>query len=377
MPTSPTDDPDAERDALRDAATRWFAPTGGRTPADQLAGLPDDVTADTYGDGGVVDELEAEVADVLGHEAALFLPTGTMAQGIALRLHAEDASVPRVAMHPTAHPLVHEADSLPEVHGLVPVPLGAPQTLPTVADLDAITDPLAAALLELPARELGGRLHDWDDLLALVQATRDRGAAVHLDGARLWECEPAFGRDAAEVAALFDSVYVSFYKGLGAVAGACLAADAGTIARAATWRHRLGGQPYALWPYAASALMALRTERPRMGERLDHLRAVAAAVRDVAGVEVVPDPPEAALCRLYLRTTAEAFDDAVRGIARDHGTWTWSRPMATERPDWVAVELHASANLQAFEPAEVAELVARFVEGQPASASSRSASSGT
>lgn len=374
-PAGPTDGDEVAR--LRDAATRWLSVTGGRTPAGQLAALPDDLAADTYGDGGVVTELEEEVAALLGHEAALFLPTGTMAQGIALRLHAEDAGHGRVAMHATAHPLVHESDSLAMVHGLTPIHLGDAVRVPTVDDLAAVTDPLAAVLVELPARELGGRLPAWDDLVALVQAIRDRGAAAHCDGARLWECEPAYERDAAAIAGLFDSVYVSFYKGLGGIAGACLVGDAPFVARAATWRHRMGGRPHGLWPEAASALAGLRSERPEMAARLEHLRAVVAALADLPGVEVVPDPPEAALCRVLVRTTADDFREAALAVARDTGVWTWERPAPTDRPDWQAVELHASANLQAFTPDEVRDVVARLAGGQPASAPSRSASSGT
>lgn len=357
-----TDRTDREdrRERLRPQATRWLSPIGGRTAAALAEGVAG-VEVDTYGAGGVVDELQAEMASILRTDAALLLPTGTMAQGIALRLHAEDAGTPVVAMHPTAHPRLHEGQSLERVHGLQPRPLGHADGLPTVGDLDAIAEPLAAVLVELPARELGGRLPAWDDLLALVQAIRDRGAAAHLDGARLWECEPAYGRDASEIAALFDTVYVSLYKGLGGIGGACLAGDEAMVARAAEWRHRLGGQVVGLWPYAASGLRGLREQRSAMGDRLEHLRAVAAAIRDLADVEVTPDPPEAALCHVFLRTTPEAYHEAALTLAEDTGTWAWEQPSPTPRPAWLKVELHASANLAAFAPAEVREVLARLV----------------
>ena len=347
------------RDRLRAAATRWLSPVAGRTASSLGTGLAD-VQTDTYGDGGVVDELEREVAEVLGTEAALLLPTGTMAQGIALRIHAEEAGCPVVAMHATAHPLLHEDQSLERVHRLQPRPLGDADRLPTAADLDAIAEPVAAVLVELPARELGGRLHAWDDLLALVQAARDRGAAVHCDGARLWECEPAYARDAREIAALFDTVYVSLYKGLGGIGGACLAGDAPLVARAAEWRHRLGGAVYGLWPYAASGLAGLREHRPAMAERLAHLREVAGALNGLPGVEVAPDPPEAGLCQLHLRTTPEAYRAAALQVAEDEGVWAWEQPSSTTRPGWLMVELHASANLRAFTPDELRAVVARL-----------------
>jgi hypothetical protein len=81
-----------------------------------------------------------------------------------------------------------------------------------------VAEPLAALLVELPQREIGGLLPAWDDLVAQVGWARDRDTAVHLDGARLWEAAAGYERSPAEVAALFDSVYVSFYKGIGALA---------------------------------------------------------------------------------------------------------------------------------------------------------------
>ncbi len=356
------DPDDSDRTSqLRRAATRWFSPIGGRTAGGSLAALPDEVEADVYGQGGAVETLETEVATALGHEAALLLPTGTMAQQVALRLHADDAGCATVGMHPLAHPLLHEDEALARVQGLQVRPLGDHRLPATVDDLAEVAEPLGAVLLELPQRELGGLLPDWDDLLAHVQAIRDRGAAVHLDGARLWECEPAYGREASEIAGLFDSVYVSLYKGLGAIGGACLAGPEDFIRRAAEWRHRLGGTVFGLWPYATSGLAALHTVRDEMGARLDHLRAVAAALAPLDGVAVVPDPPQAALCHLHLHVDPARYHDAALDVAEEHGVWSWERLAPTDRPDWWKVELHSSANLMAFTPDEAARLVARLV----------------
>jgi threonine aldolase len=97
---------------------------------------------------------------------------------------------------------------------------------------------------------------------------------VHLDGARLWQCEAAYDRPLAEIAALFDTVYVSFYKDLGALAGCCLAGPEDVVADAREWRHRHGGTLFALWPYAASALAGLRSRLRRMARYRSHAEAV-------------------------------------------------------------------------------------------------------
>jgi threonine aldolase len=356
-----TETEDVERaERLRDEATRWLSPIGGRTAKDLLAAMPASVDGDVYGDGGAVTELESEVASAVGHEAALLFPTGTMAQQVALRLHADATGCRTVAMHPLSHPLVHENDALTRVQGLDVRVVGDRRRPATAGDLDDVAEPLAAVLLELPQRELGGMLPAWDDLVAHVQAVRGRGAAVHLDGARLWECEPAYGRDAAEIAGLFDTVYVSLYKGLGAIAGACLAGPQEVVDQAAEWRHRLGGRPFGLWPYAASGLAALGANRSRMGPRLEHLRDVAGAVSTLDGVEVVPDPPQAALCQVHLRTTPDDYREAMLRLAEDEGVWAWREPAPTDRPGWLMVELHASDNLLAFTPEEVAHMIARL-----------------
>src|SRR6185436_8253445 len=106
------------------------------------------------------------------------------------------------------------------------------------ADLEAVNEPLAALLIELPQREIGGRLPAWDDLVAQVTYAREHGAAVHLDGARLWESGPFYDRPLAEIAALFDTVYVSFYKGLGGLAGSMLLGEDDVVTEARAWRSR-------------------------------------------------------------------------------------------------------------------------------------------
>ena len=91
-------------------------------------------------------------------------------------------------------------------------PAGDQDRLLTVDDLTAIAEPPGTLLIELPQRDLGGQQPDWDDLRAQTGWASERGAAVHLDGARLFESAAGYGRPLAEIAALFDTVYVSFYK---------------------------------------------------------------------------------------------------------------------------------------------------------------------
>ncbi len=346
---------------LRDGCTRGLTGHGLRRPADQLADLPGGIEGDTYGDGGVVTELETEVAGLLGGAAAVFVPSGTMAQQIALRIHADRRGRRTVAFHPACHIDTHEGRGYERLHGLVGRPVGDRDRLLTRADLEDVAEPLAAVVLELPQRDLGGQLPDWDDLVDQTSWARDRGAAVHLDGARLWQCGPAYDRPLTEITALFDTTYVSFYKDLGGITGACLVGEEDVIAEAREWRHRHGGTLFGLWPYAASALVGLRTRLPRMSAYRDHAIAIAAALDGQDGVRVVPRVPQTSMLHLHLRTTEEAFAGAVRRLATEERTWTWGSSYATGQPDWRAVELTVGDATLGFTPDEVAELVDRLL----------------
>lgn len=251
-----------------------------RTPAEQLALLQEEADrggeADVYGDGGVVAEVEQQVAALLGAEAAVLLPTGTMAQAAALRVHADARGRRRVALHPTSHPVLWEDDALPTLHGLVPVG-------------EDDVEGAAALLVELPRRETGGHLLPHADLVALAGRCAAAGTALHLDGARLWECAPAYGDAWGSLGALADTVYVSLYKGLGATAGALLLGREDVATGVRTWRHRQGGRLPALWPLALGARHGLRVHLPRMAEYTAHAVALADAV-EAAGLAVVVRP---------------------------------------------------------------------------------------
>jgi threonine aldolase len=260
-----------------------------------------------------------------------------MAQQSVLRVHADRRGRRTVVFHPECHLDRHEGRALERLHGLVGRPVGERSRLLTLDDLTAVAESPAALVIELPQRDLGGQQPAWDDLQAQVAWARDRGAAAHLDGARLWESSAGYGRSPAEIAALFDTTYVSFYKGIGALPGCCLAGPEDVVAEVREWRGRMGGTLFGLWPGAASALSCLRRRLPRMPEYLDRARAIADAVRELPGVTVVPDPPQAPMLHLLLRTSPEAFAAAALTLA-EAGLWTWEKPMGTGDPGVQRVE---------------------------------------
>jgi threonine aldolase len=346
---------------LRAGATRSLAGNGAVPPTEILSAIPADVEPDRYGDGGVVSELEAEVADLLGFPAAVFMPSGTMAQQIALRIHADRNGRRTVAFHPTCHVAEDEGGAFERLHGLVPRPVGDRHALVDLEALSEIAEPLGSLLLELPQRTIGGQLPSWDDLQMQVQWARDRGAAAHLDGARLWQCPPAYDRPLDEIAGLFDTVYVSFYKDLGGAAGCCLLGQQDVIAESREWRRRHGGALFALWPYAVSALAVLRTRLPRMSDYRQHALALAGALRDLDGVRLVPDPPQTSMFHILLRGDGAAIREKMLTIAAEERIWTWPDTFSSGHPDWRVVELSVGDATLDFSLAEATDLVGRLV----------------
>jgi threonine aldolase len=358
------DDTEDTDDALRAQCTSFLMNHGSRTPVDaldEIASLGDELGADMYGAGGAVTALETRVQELLGKPAVVFMPSGTMAQQIALRIHADRSGRKVVAFHPTCHLELHEDKAYQRLHGLVGRPVGDASELMTTEALAAVQEPLAAVVFELPQREIGGVLPTWHDLRAQTSAVRETGAAVHLDGARLWECTPFYGKGLHEIAALFDSVYVSFYKGLGGLAGCCLAGDESLVAEARAWRKRHGGTLFAMWPYAAAGLAGLRDRLPRMPRYVEHAGAIAALLSEVDGVVVTPNPPQTPMMHLHLRTDADALRASATRLATDDKLWVGLHSGPSALPGWRRIELTVGDATLEFTPERVRDIIASLV----------------
>ena len=324
---------------------------------------PEALAFDRYGNAPWLAEFETKVARELGKEAAVFMPSGTLAQQIALRIWCDRARNSTVAFHPTCHLEIHESRGYAMLHGLRALLVGAPARLMTIADVRAVADPLGAFLVELPQREIGAQLPPWDDLVELCAAARSTGARLHLDGARLWEAAPYYERSHAEIAALFDSAYVSFYKGLGALAGAVLAGDADFIAEARVWQHRHGGRLVTLAPLALSAAFAFDDNLPKMRTYRDRAVAIAARLATIDGIDVVPFPPQTNTFHAFLRGDRDTLERRAHDYARERGTFVFGRLAPTPNPAVQKWEFVAGDATLAMEPDEVERAVRAVVGG--------------
>jgi threonine aldolase len=354
--------PEDRADAFR-RCERFLSGHGHVAPRQALAALAEeagDERGDLYGAGEMIERFERDVADLLGKAAAVFVPSGTMAQQIALRIWSQRRSG-AIAFHPTCHLELHEQRGYAFLHGLRARLVGERQRLLRRADLDGVAEPVAALLLELPQREIGGQLPAWDELEAQAAWARDRGAALHLDGARLWETQPFYERPYRAICAPFDSVYVSFYKILGGIAGAALAGPADVIAEARVWLRRHGGNLVTQYPFVLAARAGLRTRLPRIADYVRRARSLASLIAKLPGVEVVPASPPTNMMHVVVRGDAERLLDASAAVAADEKVCLFTRLRPTDVPGHHVAEIAVGEGAFALPDEEVATLLSRIL----------------
>ena len=219
------------------------------------------IAGDDYSQGGVVAELEAKMAALLGKEAAVFMPSGTLANHLALRLLARRGR--RVLVQQESHLYNDEGDCAQQLSGLNLVPLAPGRASFTFDEAAAeiagpsearVAIPIGAISIETPVRRMAGEAFDLSEMRRISAYARERGIGLHLDGARLLIESVYTGVAPAEYAALFDTVYISLYKYLNAAAGAILAGPKALLDGLYHQRRMFGGGLPHVWPYAAVAL---------------------------------------------------------------------------------------------------------------------------
>jgi threonine aldolase len=339
-----------------------------RTPAEVLRAVADAAEElgvdewDVYAEKGAVARVESEVAELLGKPAAALFPSGIMAQQAALRVWCDRTGSKRVAIPDLSHLLKHEEDGPRRLHGFEFDHLTTGPEIATADGLRKLSSGLGAALIELPLRDAGCLLPSWEELTALSETARELGVPLHADGARIWESQAYWGKPLSEVAALVDSIYVSFYKGLEGLAGAALAGPEDVVAEARTWRRRMGGTLFHLTPYAVSALAGLKERLPRMGEYVAWARSLAAEL-SALGLTVKPEPPHTNTFLVFADgTREEVMERKVAFMERERiepcGGW-----YPAQVPGMVMTEVAAHDAALEHDPKQVATWIAEIVQG--------------
>jgi threonine aldolase len=282
-----------------------------------------EVGDDQFGEDPTINELQARVADLLGKEAALWVPTGTMANQVALRVFTRPGDDVIVARE--SHAVWHETGAAGANAGVQFSEVGAGGTF-TATDLLAARKPRGHLLyppttlveVEDTHNRAGGVVFPADDAAAIGAAAREHGVASYLDGARLFNAAIAGDRRPADVADPFDLVSVALSKGLGAPGGSVLAGSRDHIAAAIRYRRMSGGAMRQVGIFAAAGLYALDHNVARLAE--DHANARAIADRLAESPRVILDPATVRTNILVLGLAEEGPDAAtVVGRARDRG----------------------------------------------------------
>lgn len=247
-------------------------PTPGMRKAMAAAAVGDDV----FGEDPSILALQAKTAELLGKEAAIFVPSGTMSNLIGVMLHGGRGD--EFLCEAGCHIFNYEQSGYAQIGGLAARPIEGDAGVLTLADVQGMIRPSNDHLvrtrmicLENTHNRGGGRIQPYSDVEAICAWAHDHGLATHLDGARLWNAAAATGIALADWARHFDTVSVCFSKGLGAPVGSALAGPSEAIARARRIRKVLGGGTRQGGVIAAGALYALEHHRDRLVE--DHLKA--------------------------------------------------------------------------------------------------------
>ena len=228
----------------------------------------DGIAADEFSREGAVARLEERMAALLGKETALFLPSGTLANHLALRVLAQRGR--RVLVQRESHIYNDSGDCAQELSGLTLIPLAPGRATFDLAEAAAeveraeegrVSTPVGVISIESPVRRVVGEVFDFDEMQRIAVFARERRIGLHLDGARLFLASPYTGIAPQTYAALFDTVYVSLYKYFNAAGGAVLAGPRELLANLYHQRRMFGGSlrqawPTPLWPSTISMALA-------------------------------------------------------------------------------------------------------------------------
>lgn len=302
-------------------------------------------SADYYGKGDLIESFERKAADLLGFEDACFMPSGTMAQQIALKIYAEKTGNPSFAIHPTSHLELHERHAYAHLSNLKSVIAGNANRQLNANDIEEVSIPVSTVVIELPAREIGGQLPSWEELKNIKKITKERGAFLHMDGARLWETKSFYDKSYKEICRDFDSVYVSFYKGIGALTGAMLLGEANFINESRVWLRRFGGNLFQLHPYVASAAMRFDSALQQMPEYMRRTKEVYEMLKDLPNIKFCPDPPQVNMFHLYFDYSAEKLTSARDRVAAEDKIWAANRFQSTNLENLSCTEVYVGEGL--------------------------------
>ena len=315
--------------------------------------------ADQYGLTGCVEDVEKYFAALLGKERALFMPTGTLANHLAIRALARDRR--RVVVQEMSHIYNDTGDASQVLSGLTLMPLAPDKGTFTWADVEhviarttsgRVPDPLGAIVVESPIRRLSGELFERAEMMRVCAEARRLGIGLHLDGARLFIASAYTGIAPAEYAAPFDTVYVSLWKYFNSLNGAILAGPSALLDGMFNVRRMFGGALWNAWPFALLARHYAEGFVDRLKAAItvsdDFIRAIGSSN---AQIERVPNGTN-----IFRLVVSEGRAEPARERLRGQGVVL---PAAAKRADRAAFSLQVNETWNRTTGARLADLVNR------------------
>jgi threonine aldolase len=292
-----------------------------------------DVGDDVYGDDPTVNRLEERIADMLGKEAAVYVPSGTMSNQIGLRVHCQPGD--EFLCETNCHILWYEQGAYAQLFGIAAQPVEGEHGVLRVEQLMNSIRPdnlhcvrTRLVCLENTHNRGAGRVQPYDSVVEICGWAADNGLARHLDGARLFNAVVATGIPASDWAGHFDTVSVCFSKGLGAPVGSALCGPGDLIRQARRHRKALGGAMRQAGVIAAGALYALEHNIERLAEDHQHAQIIAEAIRHSPGLRLDPDYIDT---NIVIFEVDPEFGTAAAFCARLRDQGVWMNATATQR----------------------------------------------
>jgi threonine aldolase len=319
------------------------------------------IVADEFSREGVVATLEERMAAMLGKEMAVFMPSGTLANNLALKLLAQRGR--RVLVQGESHIYNDTGDCTQELSGLTLIPLAPERATFTLAEVAVevaraeegrVSTPVGVISIESPVRRVLGEVFDFAEMQRITAFAKERRIGLHLDGARLFLASPYSGIAPERYAALFDTVYVSLYKYFNAAGGAVLAGPRQLLENLYHRRRMFGGGLRQAWPYAAVALHYLDGFSERFERSAAAAETLFHALRDHPACQIQPSPAGTNVTRLRIGGShAAGLPErlAERGVA--------IRPALRSAPEGADFELLTNETILRRPIAEVIDLFAR------------------
>jgi len=252
---------------------------------------------DVFGDDPSINNLEERVAEILGKEAAVYMPSGTMTNQVAIRTHTEPGD--EILLEQSAHVYFNEAGATAALSGVICRLIPGDRGVFGAEDMEAAIRPVndhyprtKLVCVENTANRGGGKVWPLEKLAEVKKTAHENGLKIHLDGARIWNAAAAMKIPESEIAKHFNSVSVCFSKGLGAPVGSALAGSSDFIMEARRFRKQFGGGMRQAGIIAAGALYALENNRERLTVDHDNAKIFSKGLAEINGIDINPDDVE-------------------------------------------------------------------------------------